>query len=291
MLGLVSNGRVGGLPGNILPALVATARCLQKNPDASMSDLPEQWLAVDAGNSRIKYGVVQNGRLGQCDSVSKNAWSVFAARMRQYADLPVWVAHVGSMAEKKQMRQLFAQQPQRWIRTMETSGGISNGYRTPTQLGVDRWLALVAARQITRQAAVVVSAGTALTIDALSANGMFTGGAILPGLSLMINSLATHTPLPGGQRGAAGALSTLPLVVSPQTTADGIATGVRLAAAGAVREFQKQFMPRARVIIITGGQAEQLLTFFPNAKHQPDLVLRGMVSCWHEEKELADDFA
>ncbi|MEO5765274.1 MAG: type III pantothenate kinase [Casimicrobiaceae bacterium] len=89
--------------------------------------------------------------------------------------------------------------PMEWLSASAQAAGVVNRYERPAQLGADRWASLVAARK--RAVAgepfpppcVVVNAGTAVTIDALDAEGVFRGGLILPGIALMLRALADNT--------------------------------------------------------------------------------------------------
>lgn len=237
------------------------------------------WLAVDVGNSRIKWAVARRARhgykLGRCHACDKDSPSVFVKSLGAHADSlsQIRISHVGSDDEKKQLRAVLKPYSQQWLTTARAALGVTNRYQPSARLGIDRWLALIAAWQCTRAAAVVVSAGTAVTIDALNARGVFAGGIILPGLVLMNDSLQTHTRLTAAQRYTAAL---------PKNTASGIASGTRLAICGAVSEFQNRFSPKAQ-IIITGGDASRLLPFFPKARHEPHLVLQGMVDLYNDE--------
>ena len=71
--------------------------------------------------------------------------------------------------------------------------GVRNLYQPPVQLGSDRWAALIAAWQQEHTSCLVVNCGTATTLDALSAQGEYLGGLILPGVSMMQKSLVTGT--------------------------------------------------------------------------------------------------
>ena len=71
--------------------------------------------------------------------------------------------------------------------------GVCCGYREPHRLGVDRWLAVVAAWQRVRHALVVVSVGTAACVDFVDAKGRHAGGYIAPGLRLLADTLRRRT--------------------------------------------------------------------------------------------------
>ncbi len=71
--------------------------------------------------------------------------------------------------------------------------GVTIRYSDPSRLGVDRWLAMLAAHAASTKACLVVDCGTALTIDKLTASGEHCGGYIIPGLALMRRSLEENT--------------------------------------------------------------------------------------------------
>src|SRR5476649_2638109 len=154
-------------------------------------------LLIDAGNTRIKWalvsadsaagawlasGAVEHAQLDSLQSAWANldisevllsnvAGAAIAARLQ--AMLPV-------------AAQLFASLPQ--------LAGVVNAYRDPSQLGCDRFAAAIAAHALAPgQAVIVANCGTATTIDAITADGVFLGGMILPGLGLMASSLARNT--------------------------------------------------------------------------------------------------
>jgi type III pantothenate kinase len=84
--------------------------------------------------------------------------------------------------------------PITWFASLPQLAGIYNGYRDPAQLGCDRFAAMIGAYALfPGQALIVVTCGTATTVDALNGDGHFVGGMILPGLGLMASSLAHNT--------------------------------------------------------------------------------------------------
>jgi type III pantothenate kinase len=148
---------------------------------------------------------------------------------------------------------------------------VRNGYREHSTLGADRWAALIAARHLVAGAALAVMAGTAPTIDALTQDGQFLGGLILPGFDLMAESLARGTAglprTPGG------------FALFPQSTADAIASGAIQALCGAVERMQRALAARGAEpqILLSGGAAETLYAHLGRpARIVPNLVLEGL---------------
>jgi type III pantothenate kinase len=233
-------------------------------------------LLIDLGNSRLKWAVQdpeswQTGVLDHWHDVEREldrAWgSITPSRvvMSSVAD--------GEMTGRVQRWIL-----QRWSLTpasvvaVPEQLGVRNGYEHPSQLGSDRWAALVAARALFQGRLCIVDCGTAVTIDALSEAGEFMGGTILPGLATMRRSLAASTslvPSPGRDRNCLA-----------RSTDDGVAAGTRFALAGAVDRLLEEYEHVLGVpmpVILTGGDAETLRAdlHYP-AQLAPDLVLRGI---------------
>jgi type III pantothenate kinase len=145
-------------------------------------------LAIDAGNSRIKWGVHEDG------SWVVQGW-VATARASQLARAwsgvaPPEVAIAANVAGAGAARAIVAaargfRGRLRFVKSETLQCGVRNSYDEPGQLGPDRWAALIGARHIHRGACVVINAGTTMTVDALAADGVFLGGMIVPGTDMM----------------------------------------------------------------------------------------------------------
>jgi len=172
-------------------------------------------------------------------------------------------------------RSLWGIEP-RFAATQAQALGVRVAYAEPTRLGVDRWLALVAAHHQGAGAALIVDAGTAITYDLLRADGQHLGGLILPGVHLMRETLLGHTRIPS----VAGPTDPHPGVPWATDTATAIA-GASLQAPAALaerlrRHLRDQVGDSAR-LILTGGDAERLAPLIHGPVHlQPALVLQGL---------------
>ena len=164
-------------------------------------------------------------------------------------------------------------------------GGVSCGYRQPEQLGIDRWLASVAAWRQARTATVVVGAGTAITVDFVAADGRHRGGYIAPGLALLAAALRRGTADAGIRDAAAppgedaprrnGAPSALPVGTPGRSTTEAVASGVATMLAGFV-EAAVAGAAEAEVFL-TGGDAPALAAVWHRPLRQvPTLVLDGL---------------
>jgi type III pantothenate kinase len=144
----------------------------------------------------------------------------------------------------------------------------------PQALGVDRWCALIGARRVERGACVVVCAGTATTVDLLSAGGEFLGGLILPGYELMKRSLARDT---AGLPYAEGHV-----LDQPRNTADAIESGVAHAQAGAVERMHARLsaLADAPAACLVSGGAAPVLAAGLSIPHRvvEHLVLEGVLA-------------
>lgn len=233
-------------------------------------------LAIDAGNTRIKWGV-HDGRgwlttaaVPTAESGTlHHAWHGASLAQRAIASNVAGpsVAHdLQSACERRGIKLEI-------VRSPASAAGVTNGYRDPSQLGADRWAALVAAHALGRRHAIVVNAGTALTIDALTAEGRFLGGLIVPGPAMMRGAL---------DRGTAGLRQTQGRFAEfPQATPDAITSGAIQAAVGAVMRIaaamERNGTPAASVLL-SGGAAEEIRAHLPLAcTIHENLVLDGLV--------------
>ena len=232
------------------------------------------WLAVDCGNSRVKWAAVQNGRAAAVRTAAiaplRSSSALSELRRTAARASEAWVSHVGAGLSREELREtLCACKKIRFVRSVAAGGGVVNRYRPPSSLGVDRWLALVAARALRRDV-IVVGAGTAATIDALRGDGVFVGGAALPGIRLSRETLARRTGLSSFARGEK-------MILPPQNTRAAAAAGAVSAIVGAALFLRRRLLPGAR-FVIGGGDAELLLPWLPKtAAHIPHLPICGLV--------------
>ena len=233
-------------------------------------------LALDIGNSRIKWGLRQDRRWHSHGALPTAKWPGVEALLRAHREVTeVWACHVAeaSVAAGIEAACAAAQIPLRWVESASSAGGIVNRYDKPGQLGTDRWVALIGARARTTHPVIVVNAGTATTIDALSSTGEFLGGMILPGLTLMRQALHRGTAaLPSEPSGC--------FAPFPRNTADAIVTGSIAATVGAIESLAQTLTAHESSEVhrlLSGGHAE---TLQPHVKMPADrvtyLVLEGL---------------
>ncbi len=166
-----------------------------------------------------------------------------------------------------------------WLHGEAERCGVRSRYDRPEQLGPDRWAALVAARAVHTGPCLVVNAGTATTIDMLSGDGLFLGGAISPGIDLMRFVLHEHTGRLPIQEGS--------FRDAPRNTLDAIETGCRHAQAGAVERMHRA-MGGNPLCIVSGGAGRPLLDLLPlPSRYIENLVLDGLARIALSERAVA----
>ena len=230
-------------------------------------------LAVDVGNSRIKWGLWGRGWLRQ-ESIPKGDTRLLADSWQAVGRPRYVVASNVAGAQVSEWLNAWARSQGltvRWVTSQSEQCGVRNLYLEPTQLGSDRWAALVGARHLTEGSALAVNAGTAVTIDALTREGEFLGGVIVPGLDLMAAVLARGTAaLPR----AAGAIAEF-----PRTTADAIASGAMQSVCGAIERMERALVEQGSEpqILLSGGAAHEVGKYLGRpARLVPNLVLEGL---------------
>lgn len=230
-------------------------------------------LLIDAGNSRIKWATVKENiwsHHGVLDNREISALPV------AFAELPppdrIFISNVagGDMAQRLRASCASWSCQIEFITAQPMQCGVRNGYTHPTQLGSDRWAALVWAWHQEHAPCLVVNCGTATTVDALSATGEFLGGLIIPGVDLMQGSLAAGTSqLPR----ATGIWREFPI-----NTADAIFTGSVQATIGAIHLQQHALAAAGNVrCLLSGGAADTIQPHLRLPFSRVDnLVLRGL---------------
>jgi type III pantothenate kinase len=150
-------------------------------------------ILLDCGNSQIKAQYFQAGRLLASFACSyKVDWSERLTRWME--PLQCTQAYLCSVLDSARQARLDACLAQRFavnvtrFRSELQALGVTNGYVEPERLGSDRWMALLGAVAMTDTDCIVIDAGSAITVDLLSADGRHLGGAIMPGLNTSIEA-------------------------------------------------------------------------------------------------------
>jgi len=232
-------------------------------------------LLIDAGNSSLKWAVVEAGQWRAEGRIDYTDWSSLKSALTAITEC--LIASVTDPEREQQLAALLAESgiAPIWLKAEAGFADLKNTYLNPQQLGVDRWMGLIAARQRTRGPVLVVSVGTAMTVDALAADGMFLGGVIVPGVMLMRQALLQGTAQIADAAGEWQAF--------PRTTADAVQSGIVAALCGAIQQQHARLAETAGVTptcLLTGGDADMLLPYLTvPAERVVSLVLEGIDCC------------
>ncbi len=265
-------------------------------------------LALDVGNSRIKFGWFPGE--GDCETAARGGplaiappavrppelvlsishpVAAFEESVREWltdltgaADAAAVIASVHPEAASV-VETLLSSVLETPPRMLDRTGiGIPMDVENPDAVGVDRLLCATVAAYLKspHKAAIAATVGTAITVNQVSVEGVFLGGAILPGLQVAARSL--HS-------GAAA----LPLVETEVTentpqplgrdTRQAIESGVFWGAVGGLRELVAKLsegLPKPPDLFVTGGDGEALARCLPAARYVPNMVLSGVYHSW-----------
>jgi type III pantothenate kinase len=240
-------------------------------------------LLVDIGNSRLKWAVWRDGRLTRPKALEHLSLDGPELGRRLADGMRVERIIVASVAGKRLERRFAAiarrvlGRAPRFIAVTRQAAGVTTRYTETWRLGVDRFMAAIAGHELAHSRPVcVVSAGTAITVDLVDAQGVHRGGAILPGPALMVESLLRRTE--GIRRRARGGRIRRDLFA--RNTAGAIEQGARYAVAALVERAvaeARAALGANPLLVLTGGGARELGPLIRRRYLTvPDLVLRGI---------------
>jgi type III pantothenate kinase len=233
-------------------------------------------LLLDVGNSRCKWARIENGEWTH-KGVADNAECLALQRNFDVLSAPsrIIISNVGGDAMAQRLRNICSKWPvpMEFVLARKMQCGVSNAYDDPARLGSDRWAALIAAWQHFGHACLVVNCGTATTVDALSDAGEFLGGLIVPGVTLMQQSLLHNAAQLQAMDGS--------VLDFPRNTADAIHSGIVRATAGTIEHqyaLLKSCGSAATIAcVLSGGAAGQIQKYLGMpVKHVDNLVLEGL---------------
>lgn len=234
-------------------------------------------LLIDIGNSRTKYVYVSDSGLDDIQAIDNK---VLTLEWMNECWLQTSKLVIASVGEVELVEKITA-----WcainnialteVKTEAEKFGVTNGYLQPMQLGVDRWLTLLGANQLfPKKNCLIIDAGTATTLDMLTADGQHHGGWILAGIDGLVNSLVAGTE---------NLQATTDNIKQPKfglTTQENITQASWLATIGLIEQALKltneQQIPVDK-LIITGGNGETLARLLSSrASYIPTLVFQGL---------------
>jgi len=252
-------------------------------------------LLFDIGNTRLKWAVESDNQFIDQGVIAHSDFDLTSLARRlcgEYQFTDIWVSSVSSKSVDERVNAWLDEQfgvPVYWAAVAPRVGRVSNHYEDMSQLGVDRWLAVLGADALLEQstsqqnsAAIVIDAGTAVTIDVLDHQSVYRGGVILPGSVLM------HDSLVGRTEGIHSTIAKASQVIG-RTTQECVNSGAYYGLLGAVERTvdeikQTLALPdQSLELFVTGGDS---LLFVENSRldliHISELVLMGL-------KRIADE--
>jgi type III pantothenate kinase len=238
-------------------------------------------VVVDVGNSKIKWGRCEGGAVAEAVSLAPDdpaAWEKQTAKWGLAGAAGTWIVtsvnpaycdrFAGWIVKQGGTVRLLAEARELPLRV---------SLEKPDHVGIDRLLDAVAANALRPpgRAAVVIDAGSAVTVDWIDAEGTFVGGAIMPGLRLMVNALHDYTAF-------------LPLIPSPAapppvpgtSTPAAMEVGVYWSVVGGITAildvYRRQYDAEPAVFLTGGDSAALVGSLRPPVTHWPEMTLEGI---------------
>ena len=285
----VTEGKVLGVDGTgalLLEAggevkKVVSGEVSLRHKNESFGAAVDQMLILDCGNSKIKWAWVVNGEIVGTFKAPYNKLSILGEFCRQHKDIKkIYGSAVCGQMKKMQVAEQVLHRIE-WFASEQVACGIRNHYRHTGEHGADRWFNALGARRFTSNACIVVSCGTAITIDALTTTNQYLGGSILPGFNLMKDSLSKNTANLDRPFGRIYPFAT--------TTPNAIASGIMDAVVGALMLMYDRLVEKEEGlpvdIILTGGGSSRIYHHLPpqfaagkRIEMVENLVIYGLLS-------------
>ncbi len=244
---------------------------------------PPSALLIDIGNTRIGMAAWYDGRVRPARHLTPGQIEADPAWLSQaWADLPpITRRHVviSSVAPPQlealsRLIALHCEEAEPVVIGRDIAPPLTANVPEPDKVGADRLCSAAAAYRQVKRACAVASFGTAVTVDLVSDDGIFMGGAILPGVALAARALHEHTAL------LPEVEITTPAEAWGTNTVEAIKVGVVCGLRGALREIVERYAARIHkwpAVLLTGGDAAMLAETIDFADGiVPDLCLRGI---------------
>lgn len=245
------------------------------------------FLAIDIGNTRLKWAAYAEASPGATPMAHGAAFleNIDTLADEEWKNLDAPTLMLGCNVAGDAIRRRVEEQLEiweiepRWFTSGKEAGGVINGYDHPGRLGADRFVAQVGARwhvgqRGAMQPILVVMIGTAVTVDAIDAEGHFLGGLILPGHGIMLRALE------GGTAGLG--VPTGDVVEFPKNTSDALTSGGTYAITGAIERMHRHLAahcgcePRT---VVAGGAGWKVAPYL-GVPHQlvDSLIFDGLLA-------------
>lgn len=227
-------------------------------------------LTIDFGNTRSKWKLF---------GAAKES-GVFTASLPSVSELAPFVGQIdaivcGSVRDSRfndlfseRCRVIFSLSPE-FVKVGKAFGELTNSYTDPGKMGVDRWLAMIAAWDLVHDKCVVIDLGTAITVDVVDAQGFHSGGYIVPGLDTLVAAL-----------NLGASLIDVPVIKESEL---GLGNNTAAAVSNGCTQMLVAFIEAECVkyqgarILVTGGGAQGIIKHLSaRCEYLPDIVLDGI---------------
>jgi len=221
-------------------------------------------ILIDIGNSRTKYVSLIGGQLSATLQLDNKDFipTQFAELFHQASKIVVANVAKSLLTTSleiwcKENHIAFKQ-----VHSEQQKNSLVSAYKIPTQLGIDRWLALLAATHLYPQKNVlIIDAGTATTVDLVASDGQHQGGWILAGVKALFNSILSHSTLVHAQS------KTMPSLAFGSDTTDNVNNACWAATLGMINQAITQAQQHNKIdyIVLTGGNGQVLTEMLINS--------------------------
>lgn len=242
-------------------------------------------LFVDSGNTNVKWRMGEAGEVFTSPSNSSELFDWIVKSRAQLKAIAIssvqaekWNSELGQFCDQQGLEFWFASSP------AETCG-LRSAYSSAEQLGVDRWLALLALWCRYRKGFLLVDSGTATTLDVVDDQGRHLGGFILPGLELQ------RTALLQASENLASLVKSAPTYNTAlgTNTAEAIAHGAMASVVALVeKQLELTGLPEDR-LVFAGGGAGALQQALGKGVVVKELVLQGLSLAWDRHQVLEEN--
>ncbi|WP_086933232.1 type III pantothenate kinase [Agarilytica rhodophyticola] len=234
-------------------------------------------LLLDAGNTRWKWAIEENSSLIDCGVINSANMLSLEQKIENLPTKTITSFAVSSVVAEKNISisrwgETYLGLSPSFAKVKKHYGGVTASYANIDNLGVDRWLAMLAAWQKVQSACLVVDAGSALTVDCIDHSGLHQGGLIVPGIAMMRRALFEKT--------SAVKVDAINIHHDWKLGCDTIpcvANGLSAMIKGFMAELTAKMEPDTK-IFVTGGDAFSVKSFLPeHAQISEYLVLEGLM--------------
>ena len=242
-------------------------------------------LVVDIGNSRIKWARVSEGKLVDVDNALSSQFPEKSLKlMAEQLPSEITQVTVANVAGNEMASALTSVCSDHWgirpefIVPKKKWQNITCAYSDPSRLGIDRWVAMIAAYSFKKRACAVIDAGTTVTLDAVDFRGQHLGGLIMAGPGIIHSALQKETSDIGEIRFIPSVASGIEVLGKDTKTA--VSNGTMFGISSALNRALIAIMDEIKekpVVYITGGHAEVLSSWLETrTEYRQNLVLEGL---------------